>query len=86
MKIKLLTAFLLVGLISACTNQEDFNTGKRMLELQGYSNVKSIGYTPLCCGTDDTYQNGFTATDKNGNVVTGCICSGILKGVTIRFK
>lgn len=75
-----------VILFISCTNISDFDKGKKQLENQGYTNIKNTGYNWFCCDDKDTFSTGFTALDKNGNKVKGCICSGILKGVTIRFE
>lgn len=72
--------------IIGCTNSTDFQNGKRQLENQGYTNIKNTGHKMFCCDEKDTYSSGFSATDNKGRIVEGCICSGILKGVTIRFE
>ena len=75
-----------VILCTSCTSSSDFEKGKKQLENQGYTNVKDTGYNWFCCSDKDTFSTGFTALDKKGNKVKGCICSGVLKGVTIRFE
>lgn len=86
MKIKNL--FIILGgvLITGCTSPKDFVKGKQQLESQGYTKVVNTGYSSWCCDEKDTYSTGFKALDSKGNVVEGCICSGVLKGITIRFK
>jgi hypothetical protein len=79
-------AVLLLFLTSCFTNPEDFETGKRQLENQGYTEVYSTGYDNWCCDNKDNYSEGFHAKDRFGRPVEGCICSGNFKGVTIRFK
>jgi hypothetical protein len=69
-----------------CTSDTDFENGKAQLENMGYTKVEKTGYKMWCCGEDDDFSTGFRAVDKNGNTVKGCFCSGIGKGVTIRFK
>lgn len=89
MKAKKVTSIIWVVAISfsiSCTNSNDFEKGKKQLENQGYTNVKPTGYAWFCCDEKDQYSNGFTAIDKNGNKVNGCICSGFIKGITIRFE
>lgn len=83
---KKLLLLLLLSITISCTNDADFNKGKRQLELQGYTNVQNTGYEYWCCGENDTYSTGFRATAKDGTIVTGCICSGWGKGITIRFN
>lgn len=72
--------------LTNCTSDNDFEKGKRQLEQQGYTNVKNTGYNFFCCSDKDSYSTGFECTDKDSNIVKGCICSGVLKGITIRFE
>lgn len=83
---KLFLISILAISLNSCTNTESFNKGKYQLELQGYTNIKNTGYKAFCCGKDDSFSDGFEAIDKNGNIQKGCFCSGIFKGVTIRFE
>jgi hypothetical protein len=77
---------LLTILLMSCTSSNDFDKGQAILENQGFTEIQSTGYDLFCCGEEDTFSTGFTAKDKEGNMVEGCICSGVLKGVTIRFQ
>ena len=77
--------FCVTILFAGCTSSNDFDKAKKQLEQQGYTNIENTGYDRFCCDDKDTFSTGFTATDKDGNKVKGCICSGILKGITIRF-
>lgn len=72
--------------LMGCSSEDDFQKGKRQLELQGYTNIESTGYDWFCCSDKDTYSTGFKAMAKDSTIVEGCICSGVFKGVTIRFK
>lgn len=69
-----------------CTSETDFNKAKQQLETQGYTDIEMGGHAWFCCDEKDLWSTTFRAKDKNGNVIEGCVCSGILKGVTIRFK
>jgi hypothetical protein len=82
------TLFLFFALILtvSCTSSNDFKKGKELLESQGYTNVKNTGWSAFCCDEKDKFSTGFTALDSKGNKVEGCFCSGVLKGITIRFK
>ncbi len=82
---KIITTITLILLIG-CTNDNDFEKAKKQLTQQGYTNIKNTGYSFLCCDEKDSFSTGFSATDKDGNKIKGCICSGVFKGVTIRFK
>lgn len=84
---KNLIILLLIGMLMiGCTSSSAFEKGKAQLEQQGYTNVENTGYNFFCCSDEDTFANGFTAMDKSGSKVKGCFCSGVLKGVTIRFE
>lgn len=86
--IKIFIAALLPVFFSlyGCTSKKDFESGKRQLEQQGYTDVVYTGYSAFCCDEKDTFKSGFSCKDKAGNTVKGCICSGVMKGVTIRFE
>ncbi len=71
---------------SSCTSNKDFEKGKKQLEMQGYTSVEETGYNAFCCADKDTYSTGFKCKDRQGNEVKGCICSAVLKGITIRFE
>lgn len=72
--------------MAACSSDNDFKKGKKVLEQQGYTDVQETGYEWFCCGKDDEYSTGFKAKDKAGNTVKGCFCSSLGKGVTVRFE
>lgn len=72
--------------IVSCTSDNDFSKGKKQLENQGYTDIVNTGWNAFCCDRKDKFSTGFKAKDKNGNEVKGCICSGVLKGITIRFE
>lgn len=69
---------------------EVFKRGKRQLEMQGYKNVMPHSYPAFCCSKNESFMmsEGFSATDKDGASVTGCICigKGFRNSVTIRFE
>lgn len=78
--------FVLFLFLFGCTSRYDFDTAKGLLSVQGYTDIKNTGYSIFCCGNEDGFSTGFIAKDKFGHVVSGCICSGIGKGITIRFN
>jgi hypothetical protein len=71
---------------SNCTSDNDFEKGKKQLIQQGYKGVENNGYSWFCCDEKDSFSTGFTAIDEKGGKINGCICSGVLKGITIRFE
>jgi hypothetical protein len=72
--------------VVSCTSSNDFEIGKQQLEQSGYTNVVNTGYSMFCCSKDDDFSTGFKCKNKKGEIVTGCFCSTLLKGVTIRFN
>ena len=83
---KKVVTILLICLSISCTSDNDFSNAKKQLENQGYTDVVNTGWNAFCCDEKDNFSTGFKAKDKNGNKVKGCICSGVLKGITIRFE
>lgn len=73
-------------LLSSCTSENDFQKGKQQLEQQGYTDIVNTGIDLFCCDEKDGFTTGFSAKDKSGNRVDGCFCSGVTKGLTIRFQ
>lgn len=79
----LLVGALFVACLSGCT-RADHST--EILRNAGYENIHITGYAFFGCSEDDTFHTGFEATSKTtGNRVTGVVCSGWLKGSTIRI-
>jgi len=77
-------AAMLVALSSVvfgCTRPEQART---VLEQQGYDNIEIGWPRPHSCGEDDNFSATFTAV-KDGQEVKGVVCSGVLKGSTIRL-
>jgi len=73
--------FVVFGL-SGCT---DASKAKQALRSQGFTNIEITGYEFFECGEDDQFHTGFKATNPNGVRIKGTVCSGILKGATIRY-
>lgn len=82
MKNLILVALVALSL-SACTNKE---TTIRVLEEQGYTQIEASGYAFFGCSEGDTFKTKFTAVSPAGKKVSGVVCSGFLKGATIRFN
>ena len=75
----ILAALLLA--VSACTSDDE---ATRALQSAGYTNIIISGYELFGCDKNDGWHTGFTATGVNGAPVSGVVCSGVLKGATIR--
>ena len=76
--------FALIALLMlvACTRD---NTAIRAVEAQGMTDVHTTGYRVFGCSEDDDFHTGFEAKDSRGRKVTGVVCSGWLKGATVRI-
>lgn len=69
--------------LAACTDPKE---ATRVLEENGYTEVKMTGYSFFACSKDDFFHTGFEATSVVGKRVEGTVCSGMLfKNSTIRF-
>lgn len=82
----IILSLIIILSIIECSSVTDFDKAEIQLQLQGYTDIKNTGYDPFCCDRNDRFSTGFTAKDKSGRETSGCICSGIFKGITIRFK
>lgn len=64
----------------------DVTRVRNILEADGCTKTEVGGWTLGCefgCGKD-LFANEFQCV-KNGHLVDGCVCSGFLKGYTIRY-
>lgn len=75
---------ILAGLVAlACT---DTTATVRTLESAGFTEVQTLGWSPLSCGKDDTSSTGFRAKNVKGQTVEGVVCCGLVfKNCTVRF-
>ena len=67
--------------LPACSSESD---AVKALRGAGYTDISTDGYAFFSCGKDDAFATKFTATGPTGQKVTGAVCSGWLKGSTIR--
>ena len=81
---KTLIIAAIVGM-TALSGCSDASTARRVLEENGYSNIKITGHAWFTCADSDDFSTGFEATAPGGRHVTGAVCSGFFKGATIRF-
>ena len=68
--------------IAACSDEQ---TARRVLEEQGFTEVRTTGWSWFGCGKDDTFSTGFEAKSPRGSSVSGVVCSGWFKGATVRL-
>lgn len=76
--------FVLFALLLAGCTQKESTIG--ILKNEGYTDIRITGYDWFTCGEDDTYSTGFVAKNRNGVAISGAVCSGIMKGSTIRYN
>lgn len=63
----------------------DTSAARRALEAQGLTQIKIGGYSWYGCGQEDNFRSEFTAIGTNGKPVRGVVCSGLWKGITVRY-
>ena len=83
---KNLSKLLIAGsmlLLAACTDKPG---AYKALDDLGFKNIDVGGYSWFMCDKNDTFHTKFTAVNANGKPVSGAVCSGWLKGNTIRFN
>lgn len=56
----------------------------RVLQQQGYTEIKLTGYRMFAGGRDDTWAEGFEATTPSGERITGAVTYGPFRAKTIR--
>jgi len=75
--------FIAFFTLCSCTDQKE---ATRVLNQQGYKNIKFNGYDPFGCSKDDFYHTKFTAISPNGQKVKGTVCSSpLFKKSTVRW-
>jgi len=79
---KILIAIIALAALTGCTRADE---ARRVLAGAGYTNIETGGYAFFGCSEDDTFHTKFKARGQNGQQVEGVVCSGVLKGATIRL-
>lgn len=66
-----------------CTDKEN---SEKFLKKEGYKNITITGYNFFECTKDHKESTGFIA-EKNGKIVEGTVCAGmLLKNYTVKLK
>lgn len=73
---------LLAALALSCTDED---RTRDTLRKSGFRDIHTGGFGWLECGEHDVFKTEFTATNGQGEVVTGVVCCGWLKSCTVRF-
>lgn len=76
---------LAIGLLLTLGACSDAPTAVRAVENSGMTEARTTGYRFFGCDEKDTFHTGFVARNTKGQEVTGVVCSGWLKGATVRF-
>lgn len=82
---KFLQATLILLFAAAFTACSSPNDATKALKAQGFTDIETHGRAFFACSEDDTFATKFTATNPKGERVAGTVCSGWLKGATIRY-
>jgi hypothetical protein len=82
-KLTMIAALAATTLIAGCGVNPD--SAKRSLEAQGITQVQIGGYPFWGCSKGDNFASKFTGIGANGKPVSGVLCSGFLKGITVRY-
>lgn len=79
---KFIIALLAVVMLAlaGCSSSEE---ATRVLTKQGYTDIKTTGYSFFGCDKNDTFCTGFKAIAPNGAKVEGVVGSGWFKGATV---
>ena len=77
--------FLFVLVAVALVGCTDSDVARKSLAGAGYTDIEITGYAFFGCSEDDAFHTGFKAKGLNGQPVEGVVCSGWLKGSTIRL-
>jgi len=79
---KRIVLILAITALAGCTDEP---AARKALNASGFTDIKITGYSFFGCDKHDTFSTGFEARGPSGQFVTGVVCSGWMKGATIRF-
>lgn len=68
-------------LTTGCKKESDV---AKYAKIEKWESYKTTGTCWFSCGEGDLYMTSFEAT-KDGERFSGCVCSGIFKGATLRI-
>ncbi|WP_192246169.1 hypothetical protein [Mesorhizobium silamurunense] len=63
----------------------DTNKATRALNAMGIHDVTFGGYAWMACDKNDTFASTFKGTGADGAPVSGAVCQGAFKNITVRF-
>lgn len=68
--------------LAACDDPEG---ARRAAAVHGLTDVQTTGYAWFGCDEKDSLHTGFVARGADGSCVEGVVCSGWMKGATLRI-
>lgn len=80
---KRIALILALVALAGCTDE---TAARKALEASGFTDIKITGYAYFGCDKNDTFHTGFEARGPKGQFTEGIVCSGWMKGATIRFN
>lgn len=83
--IVILSVISLIILLIFCAFHTQPDKATKLLTDAGYTKIEITGTRFFMCSSDDDFATGFKAESSKGKKLSGAVCSGILKGATIRF-
>ena len=83
----ILTIVLIVVIVGIAVTSCGVNPDKAQatLSAMGMTDIQIAGYAFFGCGQEDAYRSKFTAKAANGQAISGVLCGGPFKGLTVRF-
>lgn len=75
---------IIVALLFSGVSAHSEEEALQVLQADGVTHITMTGYAWFGCSDSDTFHDGFKGR-KNGRNVEGVVCSGWLKGSTIRY-
>lgn len=82
---KFLIAGVLLSALSLAACGVNPQAGTRALEANGLTDIQLEGWSFFGCAEKDSFRTKFTAKNSKGETVSGVLCSGLFKGVTVRY-
>lgn len=79
---KRIALILALAALAGCTDE---TAARKALASSGFTDVKITGYAYFGCAESDNFHTAFEARGPNGQFAEGVVCSGWMKGATIRF-
>lgn len=87
--VKLVAAAVILGLVVLVAMSGGFavdtNKATHALNAMGIHDVSFGGYAWMACDKHDTFSSTFKGIGADGKPVSGAVCQGAFKNITVRF-